>query len=140
MEKHAAAGFYFSVSDEEIEIAAGVYMPGPDQLAAIRAHILETHGEMKKIAANKKTLQLMGALKGESLQRVPRGFPADSPAADFLRMKQWIFFESFEAKVAATPAIVRFISARFQAMAPLVDYLNTPLRKMMKERSADGMF
>lgn len=29
LEKHAGAGFYFSVSHEKVEIAAGMYMPGP---------------------------------------------------------------------------------------------------------------
>ena len=140
LEKHSAAGFYFSVSDEEIEIGGGVYMPGAEQLAAIRGHILESHAELQKIADNKKTLELMGALKGESLRKVPRGFPADSPAADFLRLKQWIFFESFDPAVALSSAVVPFVTARFKAMAPLVTYLNTPLLRMVKERSAERMF
>src|SRR5215475_12538760 len=35
MEKHAAAGFYFSVSDDEIEVAGGLYMPDPDGLRIV---------------------------------------------------------------------------------------------------------
>src|SRR6202050_55738 len=41
LEKHASASFYFSVSPKEIEVAAGVYMPGPDELLAIRNHLSE---------------------------------------------------------------------------------------------------
>jgi uncharacterized protein (TIGR02453 family) len=36
LEKHQGAGYYFSVSAKEIEVAGGVYMPGPEQLLAIR--------------------------------------------------------------------------------------------------------
>lgn len=140
LEKHAAAGFYFSVSDEEIEIAAGVHMPGPEQLAAIRNHIHESHPALEKIAGNRTAVELMGAMRGECLHRVPRGFPAGSPAADFLRMKQWIFFEGFDPAVALTPEIVPFVTSRLEAMAPLVTYLNTPLLKNVKERSAERMF
>src|ERR1700743_2828886 len=32
--KNRAAGFYFAVSHTEVEIAGGIYMPGPDELAA----------------------------------------------------------------------------------------------------------
>ncbi len=140
MDKNVGAGFYFTVSDEKMEIAAGVHMAGAEQLAAIRGHILDTHAELKKIATNKKTVELMGALKGESLRKVPRGFPAESAAADFLRMKQWIFFESFDPAVALTPESVPFVTSRLKAMASLVNYLNTPLLRMVKERTAEGMF
>src|SRR5882762_9754588 len=39
MAKHGGGGLYFSVSAKEIEVAGGVYMPGPEQLLAIRSHI-----------------------------------------------------------------------------------------------------
>ena len=134
MDKHAAAGFYFSVSDENIEIAAGVYMPGPPELAAIRNYILENHAELKKIAANKKAVELMGPFRGDSLRKVPRGFPDDSPASDFIRMKQWIFYRSFDPAAALTPELASFVTSRVKAVAPLVSYLNTPLLAMPREK------
>src|SRR2546426_6668322 len=36
--KHGG-GLYFSVSAREVEVAGGVYMPGPEELLAIRNHI-----------------------------------------------------------------------------------------------------
>lgn len=134
MEKHAAAGFYFSVSDEEIEVAGGVYMPGPDQLALIRTHIAEHHGELKKIAANRKANELLGPLQGDALRRVPRGFAEDHPGAAFLKMKQWMFYKTFPAAgVAASPDLLPFVAERLKAVAPLVQYLNTPLAAAAKK-------
>jgi uncharacterized protein (TIGR02453 family) len=137
MEKHAAAGFYFSVSDEGLDIAGGVYMPGPPELAAIRHHILARPGEFKKIVTNRKLVESMGPLQGESLKKVPRGFPDDSPAADFLRMKQWMFFKTFDPAVAADPELADFVIARMKAAAPLVAFLNAPLLALPRERALE---
>jgi uncharacterized protein (TIGR02453 family) len=136
MEKHAAAGFYFSVSNDVIEIGGGVYMPGPAELAAIRGHIAENYAALQKIAATKKTIELMGDLQGDALRRVPRGFPEDHPAAALIRMKQWLFFKSFPADVAGTPELLPFVASRLKAAAPLVAYLNAPLIAMKKTPAA----
>lgn len=133
MEKHAAAGFYFSVSDEEIEVAGGVYMPGPDQLAQIRTYIAEQHSDLKKIASNKKLNELLGPLQGDALRKVPRGYAEDHPGASYLRMKQWMFYKTFPAAdVASTPELLPFLTSRLKAVAPLVHYLNTPLTAVKK--------
>ena len=79
LEKHAGAGLYFSISPQDIEIAGGVYMPGPEQLLAIRTWLAENHAEFRK--ASRGPEKLMGKLYGDSLQRVPKGFDAAHPAA-----------------------------------------------------------
>src|SRR2546423_6282119 len=39
--KHAGAGFYFHISQKGVEIAGGMYMPGPPELAAVRKAIAD---------------------------------------------------------------------------------------------------
>jgi uncharacterized protein (TIGR02453 family) len=75
-EKHAGAGYYFSVSPEEIEVAGGVYMPGAEELRAIRLHLLENHAAFGRILRARRLRALLGELQGERLSRVPKGFPA----------------------------------------------------------------
>jgi uncharacterized protein (TIGR02453 family) len=140
MEKHAAAGFYFSVSDEEIEVAGGVYMPGPPEVAAIRAYIFEQHAAFKKIVTNRKLIDLLGPLHGDSLQRMPRGYPEDHPSKDYVRMKQWMFYKTFPADVASTPDLLPFVVSRLKAVAPLVQYLNTPLAAVKRPPAATEMW
>ena len=137
LEKHAGAGFYFSVSDEEVEVAGGVYMPGPPELLAIRTHLVETHAEFRKIVTNKKLVASLGDLQGEALRRVPKGFDAEHPAADCLRMKQWLFFKTLPGKVAATPAVFTELADRLKVLAPLVHYLNTPLLKAARKAAVN---
>jgi uncharacterized protein (DUF2461 family) len=70
----------------------------------------------------------MGELQGAALQRVPKGFPADHPAADLLKMKQWYFHKTLDASLASTPKLVPELTKLFRAMSPVVDLLNTPLK------------
>jgi uncharacterized protein (TIGR02453 family) len=126
-EKHACAGYYFSVSHKEVEVAGGVYMPGPEQLLAIRQHLAEHYAEFRKLVTNRKLVNLMERLKGESLSRIPKGFPADHPAADLIRMKQWLYFTSLDPAVATRPALYGEVVERFRFMQPVIEFLNRPL-------------
>ena len=127
-EKHSCGGYYFSVGASEIEIAAGVYMPGPEQLLAIRQHIAEHHEDFRQLAEDRTLNKLMGPMWGESLTRVPKGFPAEHPAADLLKRKQWIFYTTgLDHGLATTPKLLVELVKRARAMAPFVDFLNRPL-------------
>ena len=124
--KHSSAGFYFGVSVEGIEIAGGIYMPGPSELLAVRGWLSENHERFRKAARGPR--KLMGELHGEALQRVPKGFRADHAAADLLRMKQWLYFTTLDAKLAHSPGLGSELLKRFQAMLPVVEMLNAPLK------------
>jgi uncharacterized protein (TIGR02453 family) len=132
LEKHSGAGFYFSVAPEEIEVGGGVYMPMPDHLLAIRNYLAENHEGFRRIAAARDVRRLLGVVTGESLSRVPKGFAADHPAADLLRMKQFLLFRTLESSLATTPKLFRELVSRFQAMAPFLEFLNRPLHRVRK--------
>jgi uncharacterized protein (TIGR02453 family) len=127
LEKHGGGGLYFSVSAKEIEVAGGVYMPGPEALLAIRTHMAEHHEEFRKIIQARKLRTLMGELQGEQLSRVPKGFPREHAAADLLRYKQWLVWAMLDPKLATTPKLLPEVRQRFEAMMPLLEFLNRPL-------------
>ncbi len=129
MQRHISAGFYFSVSPEQIEVAAGVYMPGAEQLRLLRAHIAEHHEELERILRNATLRKLMGGLWGEKFARMPKGYPADHPAGELLRAKHWVLYdtERIDAKLATTTKLLPELVKRFQAMTPFVEFLNRPL-------------
>ncbi len=125
--KHACAGLYFSVSAKEIEVAGGVYMPGPDELLAIRRYLSDHHHQLRRIAGDRKLRSLMGELYGDALSRVPKGFPADHPAAGLLKMKQWLYYVILDAGSATSPKLAGEIRKRLRALIPFVEFLNCPL-------------
>ena len=132
-EKHGGAGLYFSVAAHEIEVAGGVYMPGPDALLSIRSHLAEHHEDFRRIIKSRKLRALMGEMHGDQLSRVPKGFPGNHPAADLLRYKQWLFYVMLDPAIATTSKLLPEVRNRFEAMMPFLEFLNKPLVKTAKK-------
>ena len=127
LDKHASAGLYFSVSPETVEIAGGVYMPTPDELRAIRLHLVEHHQELRRMLRGRTLHTLMGELAGAELTRVPKGFDGEHPSADLVRCKQWLLDVALDPGLAVTPKLYEELVKRFRAMTPFVEFLNAPL-------------
>jgi uncharacterized protein (TIGR02453 family) len=125
MGKDSAAGFYFHVSAKGIGIACGAYSPGPEQLLKIRTFLTANEKEFRSGATRLK--KLMGPLKGETLQRPPKGFKATHPAIDLIKMKQWFWSVELDPKLATSPKLKAEVVEHFKAMAPMVELLNKPL-------------
>ncbi len=106
---------------DEIEIAAGVYMPGPDARLALRQHISANFTEFS-------VTKLVGPLRGDPLARPPKGFSPDDPALDWIKRKQWYYFHTdLDLGIALTPKLVPEIVRRLKAMAPMVAFFNRGL-------------
>jgi uncharacterized protein (TIGR02453 family) len=123
----AGAGYYFAVSHKEVAIGGGIYMPEPETLRDMRQHVAEHHEEFRKIAGARAVRQLFTAVQGEQLSRVPKGYASDHPAADILRMKQYLLYVELPPDLATTPALYTEVVKHFRAMTPFVGFLNTPL-------------
>jgi uncharacterized protein (TIGR02453 family) len=132
MEKHVGGGFYISVSPWDLEVAGGVYMPGPDQLNLIRYYLAGHAEEFRRIAGGRTLRRLMGEVVGEQLARVPKGFERDHPAADLVRYKQIYVDAALDPALALTAKLLPELVARFKAMQPLVDFLNRPLVEALR--------
>ena len=102
----------------------------------------KTHQELRGILRARPVKRLLGDLLGDQLSRVPKGFCADDPAADFLKYKRLILFTSLPAGIATTPRLYAEVLARFKAMKPFIDYLTKPLiaPKSKKGAPAGGHF
>lgn len=120
-------GFYFSVSHETLEIAGGIYHPDPDTTLLVRNHIAQHHEELRRILANRSVRKFFGELQGDTLTRSPKGFNPAHPAAEFIKMKDWILDAALDPKLATSARLHREMVERFRAMAPLIEYLNRPL-------------
>ena len=127
LEKTSGAGFYLHVSDMEVTIAAGAYMPERDQMLAIRRHLQEHPAEMRKLLADPELGQCMQPIDGLRLTRAPKGFPADSPALDLIVQRQWGVAAMLPPETALDSSFIKQILHRFTLAAPLVDFLNAPL-------------
>lgn len=139
MVKHGAAGFYFEISAKEAGVGGGIYLPPPECLKTVRRHLAGHHEEFRSLAAARQVRALFGEVQGERLSRVPKGWPADHPAADLLRYKQCYLWGTLDAGLATTPQFFRELLARFRAMAPFLDFLNQPLVAANRKGQKQGL-
>jgi len=132
LEKTSGAGFYFHIAAKEVVVAAGAYMATPEQLLAIRRHIEANYQQARKLFDDRKLRALMHEWEGEPMKRVPKGFPQDSPAAELLKYRRWGLSATLPAALATEPKLVKEVARRFQAAAPLVNFLNQPILPVRK--------
>lgn len=124
--RHSSAGLYLEVSPDHVFAGGGLYMPESQGLRLIRQRIADDPDAFARVATA-SAIRRVGGLRGESLTRVPRGFPADHPAAEYLRMKQFLVWSEWPPDLATSPAFWDELLTTFRATAPLVAYLNDAL-------------
>ena len=129
LEKGRGAGFYLHISPSEFLIGGGLYHPETEDLAAIRDHVAQHHPRLTAILGMRRFRRLFTGLQGEERIRVPRGFPADHPAADFLKRREFLASRQFPSDVVATPQFGAIVLETFQSLHPLIQFLNEPLVK-----------
>jgi len=138
--KNEGAAFYFGISPKSVEVAAGIYAPDPATLLLLRNHIAISHAAFRATFEKPRVKKLMGELHGESLSRAPKGFDPEHPAADLLRRKRLVLYTELDPKLATTPAVVKEIVTRFEALTPFVEYLNGPVLRHLAKRRRDEAF
>ena len=125
--KHEGAGFYVEVAPRHVWFGGGMYMPSSAQLHQVREHIAAEHRRLSRMVGSAAFTRTFGALGGEQLRRVPRGFPPDHPAGAFLKYKQFLAGCERPAEFATSPGFYRALLGAFRTLAPLVEFLNEPL-------------
>jgi uncharacterized protein (TIGR02453 family) len=127
MDKTSGAGYYFQVSPKGVVVAAGAYMPEKEQLAAIRHWMLVHHGEFRKLLNRPAVKKTFTEFEGEALTRPPKGFPAEHPAIDLIKCKQWGLSTTLAVETALETNFSQTLSRHFRLLKPIVDALNEPI-------------
>src|SRR5262249_31569286 len=127
--KGVGAGLYFHVSPEGVWVGGGMYAPETPQLQAVREQIAANLRRFRSIVeAPSFKRALDGGLEGEQLQRVPRGFPKDHEAAEYLKYRQFLAGREFPARFATGSGFYSGVLGVFRQVAPLIHFLNEPIR------------
>jgi uncharacterized protein (TIGR02453 family) len=125
---HGGAGFYFHLEPGMCEVAGGLWMPEKNALTKVRDRIAEDpDGFVRVISTPAFKRTWKGLSKQAVLTRTPRGYDPTNPA------EGWLRYKSFTSTVLLTDAqlrtgrLVELIVRRYEAMVPLVRWLNAAL-------------
>jgi len=117
--------YYFQIdSHGELFFAVGEYMPPPDRLKQIRQHIVEDGASLVKILKNKKLLHALSSLQQDSkLQRPPKGFGADHPQIELIKLKNYVVSNQVMVSQLKVDTVAKTLIDKFKTAYPLVCWL-----------------
>lgn len=117
--------YYFHVdANGMLLVAGGEYMPPPDRLRAIRQQVVADAAGFGKVLRNKRIKETFGDLQEEGkLTRPPKGFDADAPHIEYIKMKSYIVWKEASLKNKPPMDLRKEISAALKDAYPLVAWL-----------------
>jgi uncharacterized protein (TIGR02453 family) len=122
-----ASGGYFHLQPGEIYVGGGVWHPDGAWLKAFRDRIVDRPEEFTGLVSAPAFVEAFGEVgdDGESLKRVPPGYPADHPQADLLRKKNVTFGRRLADAEATSPDLPVAMADAFATATPLMRWLAT---------------
>lgn len=121
------SGYYFHVEPGEVFLGAGIYIPDGEQIKKIRATISDRPEEFLAIINDNIFVERFGTLNGNRLQRVPKGYAADHPMAEYLKLKQFFVGVTLTEDVIVKPKFLDDAAKIFSEATNFVRFLNEVL-------------
>ena len=122
------AGFYFHIDPSTCFMAGGLWMPARPALLRVRVAIAAQPTALARLTGAPSFRRRFDGLHEEAkLSRVPREFPADHPAAEWLKLQSFTAPAPIEPSVVASPRLVDRLCRDFELLVPLVRWLNRAL-------------
>lgn len=125
--KSPFAGYYFHLEPGASFVSGGIYMAPPENMKKIRIEMDAYSDEFLAIVNSKAFKGSFSAFDSESLKRVPQGFSAESPVADFLKMKHITPFREVANAELTSNGLLGSTLETFKTLQPLIAFLNRAL-------------
>lgn len=128
--KSPMAGYYIHLEPGECFIGGGIYMPESENIQKIRQEIDYNWKEFYKIIQSKSFVSHYNEInksKEFSLVREPKGYSKENPAIEYIKLKSWVAGKKITEKELYNPKLSKEILIAFNALKPLIDFLNKGL-------------
>ncbi|MBI5370709.1 MAG: DUF2461 domain-containing protein [Sphingobacteriales bacterium] len=128
--KSVLAGYYFHCEPGKAFAGGGMWMPLPPELNKVRQELDYNFAAFKKITSSKKFKSVYGDLSRDAeytLTRLPKGYEADNPAGDYLKLKSFVALTNLTDTDLGSKGLVKKTVAAFEALQPLTAFLNHAL-------------
>jgi uncharacterized protein (TIGR02453 family) len=126
--KNGGAEYYLQISPGSSFIAGGYWLPGGDQLKAIRQEIDYNGGELKKTIDEPGFVKLFGDFRNqEKLKTLPQGYTADNEHIDLLKLKSFIVMHYLKDEEVCSEGALQNIGSICNKIHPLNIFLKNAL-------------
>jgi uncharacterized protein (TIGR02453 family) len=128
--KSVFGGYYFQCQPGRCFVGGGLWMPIPAELNKVRQEIDYNYDEFKKIIGSKKFKSVYGDLSKDTeytLTRVPKGYEANNPAAEYLKMKSFVSIAFLKESELTSKDLTKKVLTAFEALQPVLNFINRSL-------------
>ena len=125
--KSLFGGYYFHCEPGQAFVGGGLWMPMPPELNKVRQEVDYNFDAFKKIITSKKFKSVYKDLSRDPeyvLTRVPKGYDADNPAAEYLKMKSFVALNSLNDADLTSKDLLKKTTVAFEALQPLIEFIN----------------
>jgi uncharacterized protein (TIGR02453 family) len=124
--------YYIHIMPGGSLLAGGAHMPTSADLQAIRAAIAENPTPLKRVIEAPEFGKYFGEVSGERLKSAPRGYAANHPQIDWLRLKQFTLVHQLRDEQVQAEDLADYALQVFSAMKPFFDYLQPLVGQQMR--------
>jgi len=121
--RKSPAGYYLHLEPGKSFAGGGCYHPEPHILKAIRSEIYFQPDAFKTILKEATFKNIFGEIRGERLIRPPKGFPADFPDIDLLKLKDFTVLHSISDNEIVQPGFGKKVLNWFRYTKGLNDFI-----------------
>jgi uncharacterized protein (TIGR02453 family) len=125
----APPGYYLQVDEGGLLMgAAGIYLPPSDVLARLRASIAERPERFETMLRARGLKKAFGGLQEEDkLSRPPRGYTAETPLIEHIKLKSYIVWRETDARTLSREDALEYVVGSFRTAYPLVRWIRAAL-------------
>jgi uncharacterized protein (TIGR02453 family) len=121
--KSSNPGYYFHLEPGGCFVAGGIYMPGAEELRAVRNYLADHADEFLEITEDPAFKDLFPELYDDKLKTPPKGFPKEHEHIELLKYKSFIYSKTFSNKEVKGEDYVEKMVEAFETLHPLNSFL-----------------
>jgi uncharacterized protein (TIGR02453 family) len=131
-------GGYFHFEPGSIFVGGGIWHPEPAFLQAFRDRVVGDAEAVTAALEDEGFLATFGSVSGDRLARTPRGFPADHPLGELLRLKDVVFSRRLSDEEACSARLPDRVAEDLDAARPVLTLLGS-IADGVAARSTSGL-
>jgi uncharacterized protein (TIGR02453 family) len=128
--KMQLAAYYIHIEKDQAFLGGGLWHPDASALKKVRKEIDFFHDEFFKIIQAPSFKKIYGDLdieEGQKTTRPPKGYEADHPAIEYLKLKSFTTTVKLSNKQLTDPKAWEQVTEILKALTPLVAFINRGL-------------
>ena len=119
-----APGFYVHIQMGNVFVGGGIWKPPNPVLDKIRTAIIEKPDKWSEVI---KRTKFFSAIEADQLERPPRGYDADHPFIEDLKLKSFFLKHNVEPSLMRKPEIMDETLLAFREAAPLMKFITNAM-------------